>query len=127
MPNQYLPGVITTPSQLLIVGITQSCPMQITFTVPGDSANTYIPGMLVHLFVPRTWGMYQADNLVGKILTIGSSNMTLNIDSTNFDPFVDGSSSVESPASLSPYGSHNLQYDNSTNSVPFKSLNNIGN
>ena len=126
MNNQYLPGVITIPSALLITGMTRSCPMTITFTVPDNASNTYQPGMLVKLFVPRTWGMYQADNTVVKILTVGATTMTVNIDSTQFDTFVDGSSSAETPASLAPFGSSNVQYDNTTN-VAFKSLNNIGN
>lgn len=126
MQNQYLPGVITIPSALIITGMTRSCPMTITFTVPDNASNTYQPGMLVKLFVPRTWGMYQADNAVVKILTVGATTMTVNIDSTQFDTFVDGSASAETPASLAPFGSSNVQYDNTTN-VAFKSLNNIGN
>lgn len=126
MQNQYLPGVITIPSALLITGMTRSSPMVITFTVPATSSNTYQPGMTVKLFVPRTWGMYQADNIIVKILTVGTNTMTVNIDSTQFDTFVDGSNSAETPASLAPFGSSNVQYSNTTN-IAFKSLNNIGN
>jgi len=127
MPNQYLPGVIQIPSTLLITYITRSYPMVITFTVPSTGSNTYIPGQLVRLRVPITWGMFQANGLVGNILEAGSSTMSLNIDSTNFDAFVDGSSSSETPASLSPAGSQNLEYNNTTDQVGFQSLNNIGN
>lgn len=127
MANQYLPGVIQIPSMLLITSMTQSYPLVIGFTVPKFSENTYIPGQLVRLTVPRTWGMYQANGLTGEILTIGSSTMTVNIDSTYFDTFVNASSSSETPASLVPAGSRNLQFNNSTNQVPFQSFNNIGN
>ena len=127
MPNQYLPGVIQTPSTLLITGMTRAAPMVVTFTVPSTGANTYLPGQLVRLFVPRTWGMYQANGLTGKIIQVGAATMSLNIDSSLFDVFVDGSSSDETPASLSPAGSQNLQYDNTTRQIPFQSLNNIGN
>lgn len=127
MANQYLPGVIQIPSMLLITSMTQSYPLVIGFTVPQFSENTYIPGQLVRLTVPRTWGMYQANGLTGEILTIGSSTMTVNIDSTYFDTFVNASSSSETPASLAPAGSRNLQFNNSTNQVPFQSFNNIGN
>jgi len=125
--NQYLPGVIQIPSTLLITDITQGFPMQVTFTVPSTGSNTYIPGQLVRLTVPRTWGMFQANGLTGKILQVGSSTMLLNIDSTLFDSFVYAISSSETPASLSPAGSQNLEYSNFSNQVPFQSLNNIGN
>jgi hypothetical protein len=127
MANQYLPGVIQIPSTLLITGITQSFPMVITFIVPSTGANTYVLGQVVRLTVPRTWGMFQANGLMGKIMAVDSSTMTLNIDSTYFDTFVDGSSTSETPASLAPAGSQNLEYNNLTNQVPFQSLNNIGN
>ncbi len=127
MPNQYLPGVIQIPSTLLITGITQSYPMVVTFTVPDTGANTYVIGQVVRLFVPRTWGMFQANGLMGRILFVDSSTMALNIDSTYFDTFIDGSSTSETPASLAPAGSQNLQYNNTTLQVPFQSLNNQGN
>lgn len=125
--NQYLQGVIQIPSMLLITNITQASPMVITFTVPSTGSNSYQLGQLVRLSVPKTWGMYQANGLTGKIIGIGATTMTLNIDSTNFDSFVDGSSTFETPASLSPAGSQNLEFNNFTNQVPFQSLNNKGN
>mgnify|MGYP001607787132 CR=1 FL=1 len=127
MPNPYLPGVIQIPSMLLITGITQAYPMVVTFTVPSTGSNTYIPGQLVRLNIPYTWGMFQANGLTGKILGVGSTTMALNIDSTNFDVFTYSPSSSETPASLAPAGSRNLEYNNSTEQVPFQSLNNIGN
>jgi hypothetical protein len=129
MANQYLPPVITIPSSLLITSITQSAPMVITVSIGNTSteANTYIVGMAIRLFVPKTYGMYQANNLVGTIIQINSSNFTLNLDSTFFDPFSIPMGNVETPASISSYGSRNLQYNNSTELVAFQSLNNIGN
>jgi len=127
MPNQYLPGVIQIPSMLLITSMTQSFPLVVGFTVPATGSNTYHINQLVLLTVPRTWGMYQANGLTGKILGINSTTMALDIDSTYFDTFINGSSTSITPASLSPAGSRNLEYDNTTNRVPFQSLNNIGN
>lgn len=127
MANQYLPGVIQIPSSLLITGITQASPMAITFIVPSTGADTYILGQLVRLTVPRTWGMYQANGLTGKIIGLGISTMSLNIDSSQFDPFIYNPTSSETPASLAPAGSQNLEFNNFTNQVPFQSLNNIGN
>jgi len=127
MPNQYLPGVIQIPSMFLITAMTQSYPLSLNFTVPSTGSNSYIPGQLVRLTVPKPWGMYQANGLTAKILSINTTTMLLDIDSTNFDQFVDGSASSVTPASLAPAGSRNLEYNNSTNDVPFQSLNNIGN
>jgi hypothetical protein len=101
--------------------------MTITFTVPTTGSNTYIAGQKVKLIVPITWGMFQANGLVGIITSVGTTTMTLNIDSTQFDPFIFNPTSVDSPATLVPYGSQNLQFSNATMDLPFQSLNNIGN
>lgn len=131
MANQYLPGVNTIPNSLVITAITQSLPMVVTTTLvntaPNPRVNTYYEGMNLRLYVPKTYGMYQANGLIGTILSINGNVFTLNLDSTLFDTFSIPSSQVGSPASLSPYGSRNLQYDNTTDQVPFQSLNNIGN
>lgn len=129
MANQYLPPVIQIPSSLEIEAITQSSPMVITVSIENTTteANTYIVGMAVRLFVPQTYKMFQANNLVGTIIAISGLNFTLNLDSSQFDAFVVPSGNVAQPASIAPFGSRNLQYNNSTGQVPFQSLNNIGN
>ncbi len=131
MANQYLPPVIQIPSSLTITAITQASPMVITVSAANTSteANTYIVGMAVRLMVPQTYKMYQANNLVGTITAISGSNFTLNLDSSQFDAFVVPSGvTVEQPASIAPFGSRNYQYTNGSSlSVPFQSLNNIGN
>lgn len=130
MVNQYLPPVIQIPSSLLITNITQSLPMIISVAIGNSTteANTYTVGMSIRLFVPISYGMYQANNLVGTITAINILNFTLNLDSSQFDAFVIPSGNTEQPASISPFGSRNLQYTNGTSeSVPFQSLNNIGN
>jgi hypothetical protein len=131
MPNQYLPGVNTIPNSLLILAITQSLPMLVTVVLfnnaPNPRVNTYMAGMVVKLYVPITYGMYQANGLQGKILAISGNVLALNIDSSQFDAFVIPSNPVDAPASLSPAGSQNLEYSNNTDQLPFQSLNNIGN
>ena len=129
MPNQYLPPVIAIPSSLLITNITRSSPMVVSVDVGNSSteANTYQVGMAVKLTVPKPYGMYQANGLVGTIIGISGLDWSLNISSSLFDAFVIPSGNVETPASVAPSGSRNLQYDNTTDSVPFQSLNNIGN
>ena len=129
MANQYLPPVIQIPSSLAIISITQSLPMIVTVEIenPTTEVNTYIVGMAIKLFVPKTYNMFQANGLVGTIIGINGSSFSLNIDSSQFDPFIIPSGNVEQPATIAPNGSRNLQYDNHTKLVPFQSLNNIGN
>lgn len=126
--NQYLPGTVQTPSSLNILAITQSRNMLITVEVnPITEANTYLEGQLVKLMIPFNYGMQQANGLTGQIILVNGNDVTVDIDSTQFDPFsipVVG----EQPASLSPAGSRNLPFNNvTTNVIPFKSLNNVGN
>ena len=124
--NTYLPPVIAIPSALEITAITNTNPMVITTTMNSDQVNTYIPGQVVKLNIPQTYGMWQANGISAPILQVNGPYITVNINSINFDPFFipnDGSG----PASLSPSGSQNLQFSNSTNQVGFQSLNNIGN
>ena len=129
MANQYLPPVILIPSNLVITSITQASPMVIGVAIQNTTteANTYIVGMAVRLFVPQTYKMYQANNLVGTITAINGSNFTLNLDSSLFDAFVVPTGNVEQPATIAPNGSRNLEYNNNTRKVPFQNLNNIGN
>jgi hypothetical protein len=107
--------------------ITQASPMVITVSLdPVTSANTYQIGMKVKLMIPVSYGMQQANGLIGKIIATGVNTLTLNIDSSGFDPFSIPALTAEMPASLAPAGSQNVSYDNSTQ-IAFKSLNNIGN
>lgn len=124
MTNQYLPPVIAIPSALEITNITQARQMVVTTTANADQMNTYIVGQLVRLTVPYAFRMFQANGLTGQITAINGSDLTLNIDSSNFDPFVTVQGQV---ASLAPAGSRNLEFSNQTAKVPFQSLNNQGN
>lgn len=125
--NTYLPPVIQIPSSLEITSITQSNPMVITTSMNPDQVNTYIPGQLVKLNIPVTYGMWQANGLTLSITSANPPQLTLAVDSSQFDSFVIPATGTQQPASLAPSGSRNLQYNNSTNQVPFQSLNNIGN
>jgi hypothetical protein len=132
LTNQYLKGTNTIPNSLNITDITRSYPMIVTTTLvnnaPNPRVNTYQPGMNVRVFVPRSYGMFQANGLVGTILDVTGNVFILDLDSTQFDVFVIPPSSAETPASISPAGSKNLEYNNTNASAaPFRNLNNIGN
>lgn len=126
--NQYLPGTIQTPSALVITNITKSYPMVVTIVInPVTEANTYTVGQLVRLNIPYSYQMFQANGLVGQIVSVNGNDIALDINSTNFDVFV-VPSTPQIPASLSPSGSRNTEYNNGNASVlPFQSLNNRGN
>lgn len=120
MTNVFLPPNICVPQSYVITAITQSNPMQITIS----STSEYIVGQLVRLFVPSSYQMFQANNLTGQILSLTATTMNVNIDSSLFDAFVVPATYTPQPASLAPAGARNI-YDTAT--VPFHSLNNIGN
>jgi hypothetical protein len=123
--NTYLPPVIAIPSALEITAITQANPMVVTISPNKDQVNTYIAGQKVKLNIPVTFGMWQASGLIPIVLFVSPSQLTLAVDSSNFDPFVNPNNGQIS--SLAPSGSQNLQFNNFTNQVPFQNLNNIGN
>lgn len=116
--NTYLPGQIVIPTFLVIGNISNSRAATVTVTTP----NSYIVGQLVYFSVPFTYGMYQINSLTGQIIAVDSTNLllTVNIDSTKFDPFITPAFRAEQPATLSPAGSKNI-YNFTT--VPFHSLN----
>jgi len=128
--NVYLPGVITIPSTLQIKAITQERIMKVSVEVDSVTGSVvYHPNQTVKFFIPFEYGMQQLQGRIGKILFIDDvveTDFYIDIDSRNFDPFVIPSGNV-TKACLSPYGSNNLEYNNTTNQVPYQSLNDRGN
>jgi len=117
--NAFLPPSPVVPMSAEISAITTTNPMVITLTglLP---ENIYVPGQLVFLNVPFDYGMSQANGLTGQILSVSGSNFTINIDATQFDPFVvPVPTGVERPATLCPAGARNI-YNFTT--VPFRSI-----
>lgn len=123
--NTFLPPSPVVPMFLRIVAITQSKPAIITITgqIPD---NIYIVGQMVYLSIPFTYGMFQANGLSVQLIGINVNQFTVNLDSTQFDPFVVPTPShfTEAPATLSPAGSRNTF---NVTSLPFHSLGNVGN
>jgi hypothetical protein len=119
--NTYLPSSPVAPSFLLISAITRSLPMVIT--VSGQiPENIYVVGQTVYLSIPFTFGMYQANALTVEIIEVNGFNFSVNVDSTQFDPFVIPAFGKEAPATLSPQGSRNI-YNFTT--LPFHSINGL--
>ncbi len=126
--NQYLPGVIQIPSSLTLVAATNAYPMVITVSVNTETeSNSYQAGQLIRLMVPITYGMFQANNLITEIISVDDNDITLNVDSRQFDVFAVPTGMNYQVATIAPSGSRNLTLNNDTSNVPFQSLNNIGN
>lgn len=126
-PNPFLDPVIQIPSTLEITAITKAFPMVVTVSVNSETAsNDYIPNQRVKLVIPYGYGMQQANGLIATIQEISGSDITLDVDSRNFDTFSEPASGPK-PASLAPYGSRNLSFNNTTRKLAFQSLNNDGN
>jgi hypothetical protein len=119
--NTFLPPSPVVPMALLITAITTALPMVITVSgqIPG---NVYIPGQLVYLSIPFDYGMYQANALTAQIIAVNGNEFSVNVNSTQFDPFVVPSGDVEQPALLTPAGSRNT-YNFTT--LPFHALNGL--
>jgi hypothetical protein len=125
--NVYLPPVIQIPSALTILSISQANPAVVTVQANSDQMNTYIQGQKIKFTVPFTYGMWQIDGKTPIILAINGQQLTIAINTINFDAFTTPPAGSFGPATIAPFGSQNLQFSNSTNQVPFQSFNNVGN
>ena len=109
------------PEYLYITNISQGSPMVVSTSV--DPSAFYVVGMKVHLSVPASFGMTQANQLTGTItavnavgasVNIGAYNLSLNIDSTAFSAFAfpasSGSPVQQLFATLAPAGA-STQYN----------------
>lgn len=53
------------------------------------SVNNYVVGQIVRFLVPRFYGLQQVNNMIGTVIQIiGINQFVVNIDSTNYDPFI---------------------------------------
>lgn len=123
--NTYLPPIPVIPGYLLITNITQANPAVVT--VVDSDENTYIVGQCVHFTVPASYGMTQISQQTGQIVAIDGVDFSVDIDTTQYNAFVYPANGVFQPASISPAGSRNLEFNNDAVRVPFQSLNNVGN
>lgn len=124
--TEYLVNTTQIPSALEITAITRAYPAVVTASAEENQVNTYQNGQLVKFTIPYDYGMSQLDNKTASVISVAGSNITVDIDTRGFDVFsvpIAG----EQPASLSPAGSRNLSFNNTTRRVPFQSYNNRGN
>ena len=72
------------PARKNIASITNAYPALVTTTTD----HGYTTGMIVRLVIPPAKGMQEVNQLTGKITVTGADTFTIDIDTTNFEPFV---------------------------------------
>lgn len=106
------------PEFLYITEITKATQAVIRTSV--DPTNYYAVGMKIHFSVPFSFGMYEINQLIGKIVAVSSTNYTLtvDIDSSAFTTFAFPASTASPTAqlfaTLSPAGA-STQFNPVTN------------
>ena len=98
------------PSLRRIVNITQENHAVITTSV--DS--TYVAGQSIRLDIPPQFGMIQANGLLVNVISVTGGNITVNLDTTGFSPFVFPLVAAYpfTPAQTIPVGEETDQFSN---------------
>lgn len=117
--NTFLAPSPVTPMALDITNITTTNPMVVTVTVGSDQVNQYIAGQKIVFTIPPPYGIIEVNNLVGLITNVDGNDLTVDINATQFSPFVTPVDYQQQPASIAPFGSSNI-YNVTT--VPFHAL-----
>lgn len=72
------------PAMRIISSITNGFPALVTTTF----RHQYSTGMIIRLNIPAGFGMQEANQLYGPIVVTGDTTFTIDIDTTNMDPYV---------------------------------------
>jgi hypothetical protein len=97
------------PFKCNVTGVTRGTSTIVTT----DVNHGFITGNQVQFSIPKVWGMVQLNGLKGIVLSFTSNTITVNIDSTFFDPFVTPSvvlPVVIDSAEVLPIGDQNIGY-----------------
>jgi hypothetical protein len=93
-----------------ITGITSSAQQSVVTTAV---THGFVVGNQVQFLVPQQWGMVQMNGLKGLVLSITSNTLTVNIDSSQFNPFITPSVTlpvvIDTPQVI-PIGGQNTGY-----------------
>lgn len=71
------------PAMRIISSITQADRAVITTSFDHD----YVDGLIVRLYVPKEYGMYQIDKKSGVITVLSDDTFRLDINTNNYDAF----------------------------------------
>lgn len=78
------------PAVINILSITNSYPAVVVTTYDGvtPAAHGYIDQLIVRFSIPPDFGMELLNKRVGSILVLSSTSFSVDLDTTNMDPFV---------------------------------------
>jgi len=103
------------PALRFIGNITNANPALVTTTIP----HLYQSGIIVRLYVPSDFGMYQADQLFGAITVINATQFTIALDTTTFDVYNNPGTNLAKAAMSVPIGEITSDfYSPFTNTLP---------
>jgi len=71
-----------------LCNITSVTSTDFTTVITTAIDHQYVVGNQVTFQVPQQWGMRQLDRLKGYVLAVSSNTLTVNINTSTFDPFV---------------------------------------
>jgi hypothetical protein len=104
----YYPGYSQTQVAMnltwqMIASITNANPMVVTTT----NNSNYNPGMIVTFNIPPSFGMKQLNGLTAQVINVSGTNVTCNVNSTNFSTFSYPSPlpNAYTPPTIIPYSS----------------------
>jgi hypothetical protein len=85
---EYYPGYSQTQVGMnltwqVIASITQANPMVVTI----ENNSNYNPGMMVTFNIPPSFGMQQLKGRVIQVINVSGTEVTCNVNSTNFNSF----------------------------------------
>jgi len=103
------------PAMRIIDSISNAAEMVVTTTFDHD----YESGLIVRLWVPESFGMIEADKLVGAITVLTSDTFSLPFDSTYFNLFASPTTFPDNyqQAQVVPVGEINSSLDQATRNV----------
>lgn len=106
------PNPIFMPAMRDIAAITNAFPAVVTTTF----AHGYLTGAIVRLYIPHNFGMSQANYIKAPIVVTSSTQFSILIDTSSFDPFVIPSVQPGCnlrPAQVVPVGEETYTFDSS--------------
>ena len=95
---------IESPTYQAAMRIINALTLAGNATVTTSFDHDYLVGLIVRLLIPSEFGMIEANNLVGTILSVpGSDSFVVDINTRGFDAFVLASAAVPLPWYINDY------------------------